>query len=217
MVIFDRLNISKDGKKLDLKVHVNEAEGFDNVYLDKILIITKDNMSETYTTFPVDKSIYYKKISSELNLKEISLVLGKPDFDEAFNNTDSEGEPINPNLPTARLPYEKASLSGELFFVFIECKGIPDECVPCPLQVNPVAEPVFDKSLLYQKVMDYTRELAADCTIPQGFTDFILLWNAYKASVETGHYKDAIWYYNRLFSNTNDPIGTGGRKCGCKG
>ena len=80
--------------------------------------------------------------------------------------------------------------------------------------------------------MDYTKDLADDCTIPTGFTDFILLWNAFKASVETEHYGPAIKYYNMLFGNPDErvtrdgshsPFGGGSannrrtKPCGCHG
>ena len=70
--------------------------------------------------------------------------------------------------------------------------------------------------------MDFTRELAEDCMIPQGFTDFILLWNAFKASIETEHFIPAIEYFNMLFGNTVGGRGINGsidsrRKCGCHG
>jgi hypothetical protein len=84
----------------------------------------------------------------------------------------------------------------------------------------------FDENLLYQRVMQYTKSLADNCKIPVAFMDFILLWNAFKASVETEHYIPAIKYYNMLFGKDADgnPYGaydkTSGvisKPCGCHG
>ena len=75
----------------------------------------------------------------------------------------------------------------------------------------------FDENILYQRVMDYTKQLADDCNMPNGFIDFILRWNAFKASVETEHYIPAIKFYKMLF---DDYSGTGRgtfKPCGCHG
>lgn len=124
----------------------------------------------------------------------------------------------------------KSDLSHNLFFVYIECNGTPDICTPCELDGTTLGV-TFDETMYYQKVMGYTKELTNNCTIPTDFTDFILLWNAFKASIETEHLIPAIKYWNMLFGNFNanpekdgshSPYGKGyvsttTKPCGCHG
>jgi hypothetical protein len=73
----------------------------------------------------------------------------------------------------------------------------------------------FDESLYYQKVMQFTKELVGNCDIPDNFIDLILLWNGFKAAVETEHYIEAIDYYNKMFRGNTVRFSTLG--CGCHG
>ena len=211
MIIFDQLRLSDDGKKLYINLHVNTASYFDNVYLDSITIMTADKVSETNPYNPTEDAIYYKEIvGSE---KELNIVLP----DEDISNWN----------------YTKPNLSNDLFFVYVKTKtvGVPDPCIPCALDDCYTVGVTFDEALLYQKAMAYTKDLLKDCVIPTAFTDFILLWNAFKASVETEHFIPAIKYWNMLFGvsdssiekdGSHSPYGEGyvsttTKSCGCHG
>ena len=207
-VVFDQLRISDDGKRMYIDVHVNKADYFDNIYLDELTIMTADKVSETNPDSPTEDYIYKQVFDGEQ--KEAHLVLTSADFQKTWEE--------DPNA----MKFPQSDMSKTLFFVYVKIKGVPDECTPCRLDEEVIVGTTFDENLLYQQVMNYTRQLADDCTIPTGFTDFILLWNAFKASVETEHYIPAINYYNMLFDN----VGTGGgngsnigitRNCGCHG
>ena len=137
--------------------------------------------------------------------KELHMVLNSNSFNESFIGQ---------------------SLSNNLFFVYIECDGCPAPDTPCRLCSMTTLGVTFDEALLYQRVMQYTKELTQECHIPGGFTDFILLWNAFKASIETEHYIPAIKYYNMLFGkdSTDKLYGPQGvstrvsyKGCGCNG
>lgn len=198
-VIFDQVRISDDGKKLYIDVHVNKADLFDNVYLDYIKIATSQQvLLETEVTTPPESNyVYYEQF--EGNQKEIHLVLGAVDFNEGYT--------LN-------------TLEGTLFFVYVVTKGTVGPCTPCRLDEATNLAVTFDENQLYMKIMQYTKSLGDDCSIPVGFTDFILLWNAFKASVETEHYIPAINYYNMLFDKSSvNALSNidGSRGCGCRG
>lgn len=215
MVIFDRLQVSADGSKLFIDMHINTAEYFDNVYLDSITIKTSDEVKKNPDNY--SSGYIYKRVFAG-NQKAVNLVLTKGDFDEAFTASISNLTKLNQETDIISADTNfTGSLGDKLFFVYVDAKGEPDECTPCELQANPTVGVTFDTTAFHQKVMDYTKELAADCTIPQGFTDFILLWNAFKSSVDTGHYNAAIKYYNLLFDKGrigNVSVTSG---CGCHG
>ena len=195
MVLFDQLRVSDDGKRMYINLHVNKAEYFDNIYLDEMVIIPADKVLETSPTIPSEDYIY-KKVFED-GLKEADMVLLPTDFNEHFT---------------------KADLSHDLFFVYVKVKGTPDPCTPCRLDEEITLGVTFDENLLYQKVMGFTKDFADECQIPVGFTDFILMWNAFKASIETEHYIPAIKYWSMLFNYGGKSIGlTSIKSCGCHG
>lgn len=217
MIIFDQLRISNDGQKLYIDIHVNLAEEFDNVYLDTISIFTDDKVSETNVNSPSSGFIYQYKF--ENNEQQASLVLEKSDFDAAFINIiDSEGKRIREHEAFADTPFN-GNLSKGLFFVYVKAKGIPAECVPCCMQNYTVLGVVFNEGILYQQMMGYTKQLADTCEISKDFIDFILRWNGFKASVNTGHYIQAKNFYEMLFGKGSHTMTTyrNSKPCGCHG
>ena len=192
-IIIDQLRISDDSKRMYINLHVNKAEYFDNIYLDSITIMTADKVSETNPNEPTEDYIY-KKVFDD-GVREADLVLQPTDFNENFMKSD---------------------FSRDLFFVFIKIKGVPDECTPCRLDEEITLAVTFDENMLHQKVMGFTKALADECKTPVGFSDFILLWNAFKASVETEHYIPAIKYWKMLFED-GASFGITTKPCGCHG
>ena len=80
----------------------------------------------------------------------------------------------------------------------------------------------FDENRLYQKVMGYVKELQQNCSVPAGFIDFILMWNGFKASIETEHFVDAKNFWKMLFDkdivmDTGFMPVYGNKICGCHG
>ena len=194
-VIFDQLRISDDGKRMYINIHVNKAEYFDNLYLDQLTIVSADKVSETSPYLPSTDYIYNKVFEGEQ--KEADLVLLPTDFNESF---------------------KKSNFSSDLFFVYVKVKGTPDPCTPCSLDEQITLGVTFDEGILYHKVMGFTKELIEDCSVPVPFADFILLWNAFKAAVETEHYIPAINFWNRMFRQGHYALNHLTTKpCGCHG
>lgn len=227
MVQLDQLRISDDGKELFIDVHVNTSSYFKNVYLNGIVIIdanskekdcnSKDytGISETDPYVPNNNYVYKSEISG--NEKELHLRLTKADFDAAFVNMNSGGG-LDSSKPYAKISFNKPNFSDSLFFVYIICKGADSECTPCVLDSSkPTVGVTFDEKLLYQRVMDYIKQLSDNCTVPREFIDFILLWNGFKASIETEHYVPALKYWQMLFNNPKFINGITTKGCGCHG
>ncbi len=185
MIIFDQLRISDDGKRMYINAHVNKADYFNDIYIDSIVIQTADKVSETDPGLPTSDYVYIKK--TDENAKELNLVLEASDLSRSWES-DSNA-----------IAFGRGDMSNTLFFVYIKCKGTPGSCTPCRLDEETTLGVVFDENVLHQKVMDYTKELVADCSVPSAFIDFILLWNAFKSAIETEHYIPAIKFYNMLF------------------
>lgn len=184
-VIFDQLRISDDGKRMYINLHVNAASYFDNIYLDSLTIMTADKVLETDPKAPTEEYIYKKVFDG--NQKTADLVLTAADFIKTWEEDPSA------------MKFPESAMSSTLFFVYVKIKGVPDECTPCSLDEEVTVGVTFDTNVLYQMVMNFTRDLADDCVVPTGFTDFILQWNAFKAAVETEHYIPAINFWNQMF------------------
>lgn len=205
MILFDQLRISDDGSKLYINAHVNNADYFKNIYIDSVVVMTADKVSETAPGTPASDYVYSKTIGD--GIKKVDLVLTPADLTRTWE-TDVNA-----------MSFNKADMSNTLFFVYVKCKGVPDSCTPCRLDEETTLGVVFDENILHQKVMDYTKDLVDDCNVSIGFVDFILLWNAFKAAIETEHYVAAIKFFNMLFGsadNVNSQLNL--RKgCGCHG
>lgn len=129
--------------------------------------------------------------------KELHLVLRASDMNEYFSDSN---------------------LSNHMFFVYIECDGNPTANTPCTLDEQTTLAVTFDYGVLFYKALGYTKELAQNCSIPGGFTDFILNYDALKLAIETEHYVSAIDFWKKLKSD--DGIVTtrsANRPCGCHG
>lgn len=204
MIIFDQLRISDDGKRMYINAHVNKADYFNDIYIDSIVIQTADKVSETDPGLPTSDYVYIKK--AEENAKELNLVLEASDLSRSWES--------DPNA----IAFNRGDMSKTLFFVYIKCKGTPGSCTPCRLDEETTLGVVFDENVLHQRVMDYTKELVADCNVPTAFIDFILLWNAFKSAIETEHYIPAIKFYNMLFDEVGKSCQSRIIKtCGCNG
>lgn len=223
MVVIEQLRISDDGKYMYVNAHVNEAEMFKDIYITGITIATADKVLETSTRIPtnIEDIVYHDSFIDEEHpngLKRIDLVLPPNDVNKLWNLADVDSKC-------------KGNLSEDLFFVYIKhTNASVNPCIPCIYDQPYTLGVTFDENLLYQRVMDYVNELASDCTVPQGFTDFILLWNAFKSAVETEHYIPAINYYKVLFGQDGKNVSVSSadatrsytgtikkRGCGCHG
>ena len=196
MIVYDQLRVSDDGKQLFIDAHVSLASCFDEVTIQSLYICLGSQVYETLTIDPESNGYIYKKEYGS-DVREIH---------ECISIGDDS------------LIYNKTSFSKDLFFVYVGCNTVPEGCTCFTSVGKYVLGVTFDENLLYQKVMQFTKSLADDCQIPVAFTDFILLWNAFKASVETEHYIPAVKYYNMLFDRSNNIASYETSKpCGCHG
>lgn len=195
-VIFDQLRISDDGKQLYVDAHVNQAHYFDDVYIRKITICTEDQVSEINPKAYGSDFVYQKEITPTVYehptlsgesgtdlIRELHLVLTPFMFNEKFKATD---------------------FSHNIFFVYIDCVGVPAPDTPCTLDELTTLGITFDYGIIFNKGMQYTRELADTCSVPRNFINFILNVEALKLSLNTDHYIPAIQYWKYIME-----LGTG--------
>lgn len=149
------------------------------------------------------------------NKKEVHLVLDKDDFDEAYLN-NQKTEP-DPTLPIATVRFTNNTLSKNMFFVYLEFIGPYGEDTPCTLDEMTLGV-TYDYGVFFNQAMNYTRELADNCVMPQNFANFILNYDALKIAVETEHYTPAIGFWRRLINDKSASVSYVNLKpCGCHG
>lgn len=220
-VIFDQLRISDDSSKLFIDIHVNKASYFQGYTIKKLTITTSEYVPESESMSSISNFIYQRTFAQPIGgtITEASIMLQKSDLDKAYDawiHWDKGKIPPKP-LIIANTNFT-GNFSGPLFFVIVETEptsGV-DENLPCNLD-GPTVGITFDAKLLYQRAMQYTKELADDCNISDGFIDFILNYSAFKSAIETDHYCDAKTFYNQMFNLKNNPKRVAGRGCGCHG
>lgn len=106
-----------------------------------------------------------------------------------------------------------ASLDG-IFFIKAKARGIPLEDTPCGCDGEYTTEVVMNAYPIYKQGMSYIRELENTCSIPSGFADFILKFNALELAIRTCNYTLASKYYNMFLKHYNRTRANNGG-CGC--
>lgn len=196
-VIFDQLRISDDGNNLYIDAHVNKASYFENVYLRRITICTENQISELNPKSYGENFIYQEEINpvedgDTTEMKELHRVLCSAMFNEKFNRCD---------------------LSHNMFFVFIDCAGIPAPDTPCRLDEMTTLGVTLDYGVIYNVAMNNTKEFIKECKLSKNFLNYILNYEAMKFSIETEHYVSAIWYWKSILGlASGTPVYKG---CGC--
>lgn len=194
MVIFDQLRISDDGRKFYINAHVNKADVFADTTIEKLYVCLCDNIYETQNVDPEVNGYIYKK-EYAAGTKEINEVL---------------------TIDMEDLIYNKPRFK-DLYFVYVKCANVPDEGKCYTAVGDYVLGVTFDESMLHQKIMGFTKELSDSCNVPRSFIDFILLWNAFKSSIEVEHHIAACEYWNQLFGKNSVGYSIINKPCGCHG
>lgn len=171
--------------RLVVVAEVSEEQYYTNVYIDEVIIDTQDTFN---TTGPSANPIYSAIISG--NQKKVTLSLSSTDL----NNV---------------------GVDNTMFFVYIKVKGTPSPNTPCGGDNEYTLGVTFSLCPIYNATMGYIKEINNTCDIPKNFIDMILRFKAIQYSVESGHFLDAIKYYNQFFRNVN--VRGAVKKCGCHG
>ena len=188
MIEFKELRVTPDGKTLIIDASVKDLSYYDNVYIDSLTIDTQDTYSESGSS--TNPLFHYEVASvSEENKKRIRLEL----------NSSVLGKPI----------------TGNMFFVYITVKGTPAADTPCGLDNVTTLGVTADLYPFYKSFINHMKELENECEPSKNFIDSLLKFKAFELSIRTGHYTQAIKYWNKFFkevkSNTVNTI------CRCHG
>lgn len=186
MIYFKELKIDQQTKKLIISAAVNEAQYFSKVYIDKVLIST-----EHLSSWPTDESKYY--VISDINSKNYYNCLSAKDM----------------------LVYNLDSFGNNILFVYVKTKGTPSIDTPCGCDNEITLGVVYDKSIIYNKLLSYIKEVSNNCTIPKELINVYLQYKLFDTAIKSGNYTSASKIWNGLYSNIK--VDSQIKICGCNG
>ena len=171
--------------RLTIVAEVREIDDYyDNVYIDKIIVDTQDTFT---TSGPSANPIY--SVTVDGNQKKFSITLS----------------------PT-QLGIE--SIENTMFFVYAKAKGTPAPGTPCGFDDEYEVGVTFSLCPIYNATMGYVKQVNNTCEIPKDFVNMILQFKAIQYSIDSGHFTQAIAYYNKFYKNLS--VNTHST-CGCHG
>lgn len=172
-------------ERLTIVAEVREIDDYyDNIYIDKIIIDTQDTLT---TSGPSANPIY--SVTVDGNKKKFSISL---------SSTELGGVDIDHTM----------------FFVYAVAKGIPAPDTPCGYDDTPSVGVTFSLCPIYNTTMGYIKQVENSCEIPKDFINMIIQLKAIQYSVNSGHFTQAVKYYNKFYKNLS--VNTS-HTCGCHG
>lgn len=169
-----------------------------------------------YISAKIKELDYY----SDLTIDSVSI-----DTQDTFVSTGISSNPIFEYTPISdvtevTLELNSTALRGidvdkTLFFVYVKTKGNFASDTPCGLD-NPITLGItYSKCPIYNEIIGYVKEVENDCNLPRTFINKILQLEALKFSILTGHYTQAIKYYNKFYKDLK--VTSINNSCGCHG
>ena len=184
MIKFTDLRVQKG--RLIITAEVREINNYyDNVYIQQIKIDSQDTFN---SSGPSSSLIYESPIYPE-GTKTVTLDL---------TSIDLGGVDINKTM----------------FFVYGVAGGSPSPDTPCGFDETPSVGVTFSLCPIYNETMQYVKEVENDCNLPKGLINMILQFKAIQYSINSGHFTQAIKYYNKFYKNLGVSTTS---TCGCHG
>lgn len=185
MIKFTDLRVHKG--HLIITAEVREIEDYyDDVYISQIKIDSQD----TFDSHGPSSSLIYESETFDVRTKKITLDLEAKDF--------SGGIDINKTM----------------FFVYAVVGGTPAADTPCGFDETSSVGVTFSLCPIYNETMQYVKEVENQCVLPKDFINMILQFKAIQYSINSGHFTQAVKYYNKFYKNLS--VGTT-NTCGCYG
>lgn len=176
--------------------------------INSVLPFRTDNNSESILSYEADSST-----SSGITLvfKESNVIISQELYNlymsHAYKIAGTIREEIIPESSSTYYDKKRIQLTinseslldlsnfnESLFYVYVETVDSEDlELKKYSLGVT------FNTYNIYNKSLNFVKELGINCIIPRNFIDFILQFEALKASVESNHYVEANKIFSRLY------------------
>ena len=170
------------------------------------LLITAEVRSESYYS-----NVFIKQI--KIDTQDTFTPTGGPSSNVIYESPVYSSDTKEVHLDLTSVQLGNVDMSKTLFFVYAAGDGLNQE-VPCGFDNAYSLGVTFDLCPIYNQTMQYVKEVEDECDLPKSFINMILQFKAIEYSINSGHYTQAINYYNKFYKNLGvDAV----KPCGCHG
>lgn len=201
MVVFDELRITEDGKYLIINAHLRKE------------IVEQDyaNRIDEIWVWACDSSQYKEGVPSDANPIGVKVY--------SWSTSASPRHTVDIKVNPLEFDGLPSSFKNKMLFVYVNVFTTEEPVLSCGCASNPTIGVALDMGLIYNQFMRYINELnrptPCGTTIPQGFTDFILRFNALLLAMDSKHYKKGIEFFDKWFSKDSKLVSSS--NCSCHG
>ena len=187
MVIFKELRITSDGNNLFIDASIAPYDYFQNMYIKSVSIDTEETFLSNDR--PSEKAVKVYNNPEDESIKNINLNLGKDDV-------------------------KVDSLSGHIFYIYVQIAGVPSVDTPCSMDKEYTIGVALNWFPIYQSSLKVLGDIKENCcSIPKESIDFILKLKSFELLLRTSQYDKANKHYLKWFKNIKSS--TGVKSCGC--
>lgn len=213
MIEFNELRITPDNKCLIIDVSVSQDPYYKDIYLDSIVIDNQDSYtpngpSDSPVCPPIDLTKEYKQVFSRSDVETYIVV------DSQLEGSD-DGNIKKKRVRLTLTKQDIGDLNNNMFFVYVITRGTPSPDTPCGMDNSICMRTVIDLQALYNRSIQYLKQINDSCNVPKEFIDMVLRIKALELSIKTGNYTQAISYWNKYFINIQNKVEPKTTNCGC--
>jgi hypothetical protein len=183
MVRFNELRITEDRSCLIVDVEMEQIGLFSDMYIESIYLDYYKLVDSA--GMPTSKAyLLWQNEDSNQRTKGVRTSLKAYDLDKTEFDIDT--------------------FEDGLFYVTVICGGEPGDMskLPCGTDTDRETQAVIDWKGFYQHGMNYIASMFSGCsdkcTIPAGFEEFVLLWNALKTAMAVCDWPMVTKLWNRI-------------------
>lgn len=185
MILFKKLQIEPDGNTFSVSAEIENYRYFENMYIAAVSIDTELTFTDAYAS------------SSKAYT--------------AFTNEDPAVRECNLNITATQMGLE--SLSGHIFYVYVQVAGTPSADTPCDMDKETTLGIAINWFPIYHTGLDFMKSTVSECChISKSFIDYILNLKALELALKTAQYPMANRIFNERFKKSEYMTVA---RCGC--
>lgn len=203
MIKFHELRITPDSKYLVIDAAIPNYDYYQNKSIVEVIIDDKNSFK---LSGPSDNPI--KRWVPEI--AEYTKILSYGEESEVYTDNE-EGQYCWMHADTVKrikLVYKLADLTGadNIYFVYVRTEGDVSKTEAgnnyeiIATENDLTLGTAIDLQFLYRQALKYIKAFNNGCNFPTKFIDYILHFKAFELYIQTGHYIQAIEYFNKYFS-----------------
>ena len=187
MVIFKELRITSDGNNLFIDASIAPYDYFQNMYIKSVSIDTEETFLSNDK--PSGKAVMVYNNPENESIKNINLNLGKDNV-------------------------KVDSLSGHIFYIYVQIAGVPSVDTPCSMDKEYTIGVALNWFPIYQSSLKILGNIRDNCcSIPKSAINFILRLKSFELLLRTSQYLKANKIYRKWFSDLK--ISSNIKPCNC--